>query len=760
VGKIAENLKISLPALAGLQLTPKAVTSTDPDANGVNQFMGIFATIGVPKPLRAFQTSPRLEARLARMELPPTREFAVTGRGSARPTAYVHVDGDSDLEYTWAVDGGVWHQFVAGPELAIADPQMWLQGRHFVDVRARRAGEVQLVPGPPARVDFIVDTIAPAGGFDVAGSELRVDVEDNVSPAELVAFRWAAAGGDFGAWLPGARTTLPAGIDPAALRVEARDEAGNVGDLGFHGRSTTPTGKGCGCDLGAHDDGSSVPSLVVVAALALLLARRRAAARALASRRVALGAVTALALVAAAGACNHGGAPLGKGDLANPDGEIGRFSDVVVDRNDALHLSAYDDTMGDLVYVRLESPDAAPAWQVIDGVDLTATPETKDGYRHGIIEPGPDVGLYTSIAVNSHNDPRIAYYDATAGALKYAIGPHPFTTMTVDAPASGGTKAGLHAALSLGKNDAPAIAYVVTGIASNNGFKSELRVARASKDKPGAGDWTIATVDSTPITCAGLCDASSACVVATMVNGMPNTDPLYSSCVRVDSAACPTACSDTQECIQGVCTNVLAPPGAPDLTEGIGLFVNARRNGAGKLVLVYYDHVQGDLKLAVEDDGGNFALSFLDGQNAATDVGQFASARLDKDDSIHVAYVDAFSDRLIYKHIAGGTVPAMAELIDDGVRGDGAHSVGGGANLILDGNGAPRVVYQDQTTADLQLATRPSGWSHAPANSGAAGFGFYPHQVLVKGKVWVTEFVYDRANSGGASFGSLRVSAP
>jgi hypothetical protein len=242
-----------------------------------------------------------------------------------------------------------------------------------------------------------------------------------------------------------------------------------------------------------------------------------------------------------------------------------------------------------------------------------------------------------------------------------------------------------------------------------------------------------------------------------MVNGMPNNDPSTSTCVAVDAAPCATMCSDTQACIQGACVDVLQPQKAQDLVEGTGLFVNARRNSAGQLVLVYYDREQGDLKMAT-GSAGSWQVTLIDGNDPATDVGQFATAALGADDSVHVAYVDAISDRLLYKHVVGGSVPMTADVIDDGQRAGGPHSVGGGANLALDASGNPRVVYQDQQTADLEVATYAGAWSHMDLMTGIAGYGFYPHQIFADGKLWLTQFVYDRQNGAGAPLGSLQVS--
>src|SRR6185312_3659130 len=195
------------------------------------------------------------------------------------------------------------------------------------------------------------------------------------SPAEAIQFRFAVAGNAFGPWIASDHASLPVALDAGSIHVQARDEAGNVGDLGFHGRSTAPSAAGC--------------RLAIAGGAALL----------------ALG-------VLATGGCSHN---LGKGDYENPLDEVGRYSDVVF-KNGTLYVSAYDDSMGDLAYAEIKDPSKPIGWQVVDGVDLTEPADTKGGYRGGISDPGPDVGQYTSIALVSGH-PMIAYFDVSNGAL-------------------------------------------------------------------------------------------------------------------------------------------------------------------------------------------------------------------------------------------------------------------------------------------------------------------------------------------------------
>src|SRR5437868_11027473 len=151
----------------------------------------------------------------------------------------------------------------------------------------------------------------------------------------------------------------------------------------------------------------------------------------------------------------------------------------------------------------------------------------------------------------------IAYFDVSNGALKFARGPHPFDITTVDQGATAAVDVGMYAAISVDQSGVPTIAYVASGMSAGDHFTSELRVAVAANDHPAASDWSISTVDSTVISCAGRCGSGTACVVPAMVNGMPNGDPSKSTCVVVDSAPCAATCSATQACIAKACTNVL-----------------------------------------------------------------------------------------------------------------------------------------------------------------------------------------------------------
>ncbi len=757
VGQVAGNLKpIALPTTMGIGLDVVAIEPTDNKT-----FVTFFANLALSNPERFHAET---MAAVAEVQAPPTEAFRVDSGLDPLVEPRVVLDlggvgidgGDRELEWSWSLDGsGLWSPYSADRRPTVRDPRLWLQGRHAIAVRARMAGQPSTTDPSPVVLEAIVDTVAPAGTFEVAGDEVRFHGSDAVSPPEALEYR-VDAGAGFSPWSRADHAAQAGGFDPLAVKVEVRDEAGNVGRLDFHGRETTGgTSGGCGCAVGGRGSSSRGALALGVAAL-LLLGRRR--------RGFALVGALALGALAAAG-CRHSEsnpdmapAPmLTQGDLEDPRDQVGRYSDAVA-RGGVIHVSAYDDANGDLAYTEVAVGDVGKpiAWQWVDGVPTDSPVTNPGGYRKGITDAGDDVGLYTSIALAGDGTPRIAYFDATNLQLKFAAAntARVFTVSAVEKPMAG--QAGRFASLSLDGSDVPTIAYFSGDLPDGaGGFVSRLRLATATSAAPaGPADWTIVTLDETKIPCAGLCDKGQACVPVD-----PADKTKGSLCKAVDASPCPMACGTDQACIGAACVAYLPPPAAPDLPEGTGLFARLLRGGDGREV-VYYDREQGDLKLARES-GGTFAVSFIDGNDPLTDVGQFAAAALAPDGTLHVAYQDAIGDRLLYKTVQGATAEMAPEVVDDGLRADGQHPVGAGAAISADGS-TVQVLYQDQQQAALMQAEKSGGAWGKPTTlrAGPKGYGFYPHVVSDGGTRYLTEFVYDRAaQTAGGNVGSLVIEA-
>lgn len=719
---------IDLPAFSGVQvkLLPGGITSVE------NQTMlAIFGELEVApagKPRRIETT-----ATVLGVTAPPAAAYdAERLDPAARTVVELAFGADADgVEWQYRIDGGLWSPYTASPRVTLSRKLFWLQGRHVVEVRAREVGRPETTDAEPAVVEVLVDSFAPEIVLFETEGAVRVDARDLVSPAEQLAVSYRFAGGEWRLAGPApAEIPLGAANGAAELEVVVTDEAGNVATrstqiVGFHGR-VPASGDGCGCRVGARDasrGGAAAGGLVLLAG-ALVLG---------ASRRRALLALVALALLAAAVGC--GGASSGSIDAGNAvkPGPIGRWSDLAA-ADGRVVVSAYEELYGDLVLVEY-GESGVDSYTVVDGVPSGgAVVLNPDGYRGGVTEAGDDVGAWTSVALTG-GAARIAYQDRGAGALKFAIEEgQAWTTHVVD-PGMGAV-VGLYASLTIDAGGVPGIAYMAHAIDDGMGGKrAQLRWAQASSAAPKSeADWSVAIVAEVGIPCTGLCGDPdvSACVVAS------------NRCEPV-AATCAPECSGDTACVGGACVDIIPLPEAVDLPEGTGLFASAGRLPDGAPVVAFYDRTTGDLRLAYRDAAGAWQLAPLDAA-PETDRGQWASLAVGADGTVHVAYQDALGDRMMHVTWSGG-VAGAPEVVDDGLRDpDRPHPVGASAALVVDAQGGLAVAYQDEATSDLLFARRDASgaWTRADLMAGDEGFGFFVAAAVDGATVWVSNYVYDR----------------
>ena len=705
----------AVPAVGGLAIDVTSITAVD---NAT--FLAIYGELApatMPRPERVETT-----AAIVGQQIPGTDRFDDAERWTreTRPRFELALGGsDGDLEWSTRIDGGSWSAWSPAPRRTLSSNLFWLQGKHQIEVIARRRGEPLSADQTPVVLDPVIDTLPPELVLerDVAGGTVRIKGKDIVS-GDAVTARWRIAGG------PWHEAAVPVEVELgkaalADLEVQLLDEAGNMspgrgtGALArtdFHGQ---PGEGGCNCGAGGDPRGGGLLVLVVGLLLAL---RARVARRRLPARWARRAAIVLVAGLMPACDCGGAAAPCGDQDCLPGEvarGSIGRWNAIASDGERTV-ITTYDSTLGDLVLVE-GAPDAL-TYTAIDGVPDETPIYDPGGYRGGIEGTGPDVGAWSAVGL-ADGLVRAAAQDRERKALRFTVetGAGRFASHDVEAPA-GEEIIGLHTSMAIG--NAPILAYAVTGVTVADGTRAtELRLARADSEAPNnPGNWTITTLATAPASCAGLCGSQHCMEPAN--EGDPQV------CMST-SGACSPDCGSGEVCIDSVCRTEVPDPKVDDLPGGTGLFPNVLLMPDGRVVVVFYDRVRTAL-VALSESGpgsGSFTEVVLDGGDGA-DEGMWASAVVDGSGVIHVAYQESLGDQLMYTTL--GSQPGTPEVVDDGVRaGDRAHSVGAGAAIWLSG-GVPHIAYQDGTSSNLVIATRSgSGWTHADHASGELLDGFH-----------------------------------
>ncbi len=243
---------------------------------------------------------------------------------------------------------------------------------------------------------------------------------------------------------------------------------------------------------------------------------------------------------------------------------------------------------------------------------------------------------------------------------------------------------------------------------------------------------------------------------AQVVQGSEQSTELRAAWAKVPQ---PTSVSDWDVFVLDAVALGPVPEEPPiDLPEGTGLFTATARLYDGSPVVAYYDRTNGDLKVVAWDAmaGAFSAPEVVDGADGS-DVGWYPSMAVTSDDVVHLDYVDAGRDNLLYVNLAD----RKPVVVDDGFRIDGTtdeglpqpvfHFVGDDSAIVSVGD-VLSIVYQDATTHELLLSTPDANgyWQyraiagHADPFQGA--YGFYASAEPGTQDVVVSTYVLDQAN--------------
>jgi len=440
-----------------------------------------------------------------------------------------------------------------------------------------------------------------------------------------------------------------------------------------------------------------------------------------------------------------------------PIGYHGRYNDMAVaaisdDKNPVdslIWVSTYNETYGDLMigttyysHIPAEgiTPEESYHWFFADGIpsldDEGVTIEGgPSGPRGGIKKPGPDVGMFTSIALSAEGWPRVAYQDVDNGDLLFMytdgvlaegvtleegaeIDPNNYVWNKIVVDAPGNT--GYYTDLIIDSEGRPIIAYMS---AEMEGQKiSQLKLAMAVNASPaGPEDFRFAVVDSAAVAgmpCGGTCSGGNACIAA------PGGD----SCVGPTSD-CGGSCEGKQVCYNGSCYNKRTAPAFVSLPDGIGLNPEMAFYADGSLWVVYYDNnvysggevvKHGYLKRAILGGGAPnpdtiataaFTRTILagpEGSAVAGDCGLYSSLAVVKTTGWWaVSFYNVTMNQLMLLFDLGEGIKTY--VADDGWRDVNGTNyqrrtmTGADSRIVFDHTGAFNVVYQQQSDSVLEF---------------------------------------------------------
>ena len=121
----------------------------------------------------------------------------------------------------------------------------------------------------------------------------------------------------------------------------------------------------------------------------------------------------------------------------------GQYTSIALDRFDRPHISYYDDNLGDLLYAECI---VEPCWDETNWVK-------------SFVDSDNNVGMYSSLALDSNDNPHISYYDAGGGNLKYAYFDGSWDILTMDSEGDTGQST----SIALDSNDNVHISYTSFG---------------------------------------------------------------------------------------------------------------------------------------------------------------------------------------------------------------------------------------------------------------------------------------------------------
>lgn len=351
------------------------------------------------------------------------------------------------------------------------------------------------------------------------------------------------------------------------------------------------------------------------------------------------------------------------------------------------------------------------------------------------VDTTDDVGLYTSIALDSANKPYISYYDATNSNLKHAtMSDGTWDLQTVDNSADVGLYTSIVVdsvgnsyvsyydrdgeRLKLAHTEAGSwvkklgpsarITNKTTSIALCPGYRNpfiayfdynggHLRLSMYDRANSfdtitDAQGWALGP--ESVMTSNSMGDISLALDSATnphlsCISWTGIYADLWYAKKQYSDAGCLAQVNEYEPTGEGTWNPLELVDNSDTVGEFASIGVDSYRNPH----ISYYKQMSGDLMYATKS-GVTWDLQTVD--NSSSDVGQYTSIAIDSDNNPHISYYDDTNGALKYATKSGGAW--IIRTVDN--VGD----VGLYTSIALDSNGKPHISYYDAANGDLKYA--------------------------------------------------------